>query len=144
MSCVTHNDVYTGGCLLHFVSYTIFPNADIHVWLPSQWNPSRYYVLHLDTHGSPLTINKYSSLSHCWLWMWFEDFYPDSRTIISGHIGEIWTNTVHNYIRQKVGDIEDFKALKVGTIKWWKEHVPTDGKDWTEDRQMLLEDLNFG
>ncbi len=29
-----HHDVYTGGGLLLFASYVVFPNADIHVWSP--------------------------------------------------------------------------------------------------------------
>jgi hypothetical protein len=47
---------------------------------------------------------------------------------------------VRNYIRQKAGEIETFKALKVGALKWLKEHVPRDGNDWTEEGQMLLDD----
>ena len=34
-----------------------FPNADIHVWFPSQCHPSRWYVLHLDTWGPLFTIS---------------------------------------------------------------------------------------
>ena len=41
----------------------------------------------------------------------------------------VLTNTVRNYIRQKAGEIEVFKALKVGVLKWCKEHVPRDGND---------------
>jgi hypothetical protein len=46
---------------------------------------------------------------------------------------------VCNYIRQKAGEIEAFKTLEVGTLKWCKEHVPRDGNDWTEEGQMLLD-----
>ncbi len=52
----------------------------------------------------------------------------------------VWTDTVCNYIRQKAGEIEEFKALKVDALKWCKEHVPRDGNDWTEEGQMLLDD----
>jgi hypothetical protein len=45
-----HNDVqvYTGGGLLHFASYSTWPSEDIHVCLPPQRHPSRRYVLLLD------------------------------------------------------------------------------------------------
>jgi hypothetical protein len=33
----------------------------------------------------------------------------------------VWTATVRNYISQKTGEIEDFKALEVGTLKWCKD-----------------------
>ena len=46
---------------------------------------------------------------------------------------------MRNHIRQKAGEIEAFKALEVGALKWCKEHVPRDGNDWTEG-QMLLDD----
>lgn len=52
----------------------------------------------------------------------------------------VWTDTVRNYIRQKPGEIEVFKALEVDALKWCKEHVPRDGNDWTEEGQMLLDD----
>ncbi len=52
----------------------------------------------------------------------------------------VWTDTVRNYIRQKAGEMDAFKALKVGALKWCKEHVPRDGNDWTEEGQMLLDD----
>ncbi len=45
------------------------------------------------------------------------------------------------------GEIETFKVLEVGGLKWCKEHVPRDGNDWTEGQilvvyyeSMLLED----
>jgi hypothetical protein len=48
-STSAHHDVYTGGSLLsHHAS---IPSADIHVWFPSQWHPSRHYILHSDTWG---------------------------------------------------------------------------------------------
>ena len=37
----------------------------------------------------------------------------------------VWSNTVRNYIRQKEGEIEDYKALAIGAQKWCKEHIPT-------------------
>jgi hypothetical protein len=49
----------------------------------------------------------------------------------------VWTV---NYIRQKTGEIEAFKSLEVGSLKWCKEHVRRDGNDWTEEGQMLLDD----
>ena len=45
-----------------------------------------------------------------------------------------------NYIRQKVGEIETYKALEIDTLKWCKEHIPRDGNDLTEEGQILLED----
>jgi hypothetical protein len=50
------------------------------------------------------------------------------------------TDTVHNYIRQKAEEIEAFKTLELGALKWCKEHVPRDDNDWTEEGQMLLDD----
>ena len=52
----------------------------------------------------------------------------------------VWTNTVHNYIRQKVGEREVFKTLEVDALKWCKEHIPRDGNELTEEGQILLED----
>jgi hypothetical protein len=52
----------------------------------------------------------------------------------------VWTDTVRNHIRQKTEEIEAFKALEVGALKLYKEHVPRDGNDWTEEGQMLLDD----
>ena len=52
----------------------------------------------------------------------------------------LWTNTVCNYIRQKAWEIEDFKALEIGALKWYKEHIPRDGNDLTEEGQILLDD----
>ncbi len=44
-----------------------------------------------------------------------------------------------NFIRQKAGEIESFKTLEVGALKWCKEHIPRDGNDLTEEGQILLE-----
>ena len=52
----------------------------------------------------------------------------------------VWTNTVRNHIRQKAGKIEAFRALEIGALKWYKEHIPRDGNDVTEEGQMLLDD----
>jgi hypothetical protein len=52
----------------------------------------------------------------------------------------VWTDTVRNYIRQKSGEIEDFKTLEVGALKCCKEQVPRDGNDWTEEGQILFDD----
>ncbi len=41
---------------------------------------------------------------------------------------------------QQAGEIEAFKALEIGALKWCKEHIPRDGNDLTEKGQMLLED----
>ena len=51
----------------------------------------------------------------------------------------VWTNTVRNYIRQKAGEIEAYKALEIGAHKWCKEHIPRNGNDLTEEGQILLE-----
>ncbi len=40
-----HNDVYTGGGLLHFSSYATLTSVDIHGWIPSQWYPSRRFFI---------------------------------------------------------------------------------------------------
>ncbi len=45
-----------------------------------------------------------------------------------------------NYIRQKVGEIEVYKALVIGAQKWCKEYIPRNGNDLTEEGQTLLED----
>ena len=52
----------------------------------------------------------------------------------------VWTNTVHNYIRQKTGEIETFKDLEIVALKWYKEYIPRDGNDLTGEGQILLED----
>jgi ribonuclease HI len=52
----------------------------------------------------------------------------------------VWTDTVHNYIRRKAGNIEVFKTLEGDSLKWCKEHVPRDDNDWSEEGQMLLDD----
>ena len=45
-----------------------------------------------------------------------------------------------NYIRKKTGEIETFKSLEIGSLKWFKEHIPRDGNDMTEEGQILPED----
>ena len=55
----------------------------------------------------------------------------------------VWTNTVCNYIRQKAGEIETFKTLKVDALKWCKVHVPRDGNDWTVTDKCCWRTLNF-
>ena len=52
----------------------------------------------------------------------------------------VWTNTVSNYIRQKEGEIESYKVMKIGTLKWCKEHIPRDGNELSEEGQILHED----
>jgi hypothetical protein len=52
----------------------------------------------------------------------------------------VWTNTVNNYISQKMGEIDPCKALEIGALKWCKEHIPRNGNDLTEEGQILLED----
>jgi hypothetical protein len=47
---------------------------------------------------------------------------------------------VCNYIRQKAGEIEAYKALVIDAQKWCKEHIPRNGNDLTEEGQILLED----
>jgi hypothetical protein len=47
---------------------------------------------------------------------------------------------VCNYIRKKTGEIETYKVMELGTLKWRKEHIPRHGNDLTEERQILLED----
>ena len=47
---------------------------------------------------------------------------------------------MRNYIRQKAGEIETFKTLEIGALKWYKEHIPRDGNDLTEEGQILFED----
>ena len=43
--------------------HVAFPSTDIHVWLPSQWYPSRRYMLHLDTWGLLYTISYFYSVT---------------------------------------------------------------------------------
>ena len=45
-----------------------------------------------------------------------------------------------NYIWQKSGEIESYKALEIDAQKWCKEHIPRNGNDLTETGQILLED----
>ena len=52
----------------------------------------------------------------------------------------VWTNTVRNYIRQKAGEIEVYKTMEIGVLKWCKEHIPRNGNDLTAEGQILLED----
>ena len=47
---------------------------------------------------------------------------------------------MHNYIRQKTGEIETFKDLEIVALKWYKEYIPRDGNDLTGEGQILLED----
>ena len=46
---------------------------------------------------------------------------------------------MHNHIRQKEGEIEDYK-MERDALKWCKEHIPRDGNDLTKEGQLLLED----
>ncbi len=46
---------------------------------------------------------------------------------------------MRNYIRQKAGEIEAYKALEIGALKWCREIIPRNGNDLTEG-QILLED----
>ena len=55
----------------------------------------------------------------------------------------VWTHTVRNYIRQKAGEIETFQTLEMGVLKWFKEHIPRDGNDLTEEGQILLEGMEL-
>ena len=45
-----------------------------------------------------------------------------------------------NYISQKAGEIEAFKAMEIGALKWFREHIPRNGNNLTEEGQILLED----
>ena len=47
---------------------------------------------------------------------------------------------MRNYIRQKTGEIETFKSLEIVVFKWYKEHIPRDVNDLTEEGQILLDD----
>ena len=47
---------------------------------------------------------------------------------------------MRNYISQKVGEIESYKTLEIGSLKCCKEHVPRDGNDLIEGGQIILED----
>ena len=40
---------------------------------------------------------------------------------------------MNNYNIQKTGEIETFKTLEIGALKWYKEHIPRDGNDLTEE-----------
>jgi hypothetical protein len=52
----------------------------------------------------------------------------------------VWTNDVLNYTRKKESEIEVYKDLEIGTLKWCKEHIPRNGNDLTEEGQIRLED----
>ena len=47
---------------------------------------------------------------------------------------------MRNYIRKKEGEIESYKDMEIGVLKWCKEHIPRDGNDLTEEGQILIED----
>ena len=65
---------------------------------------------------------------------------PQNTGVVTVLKTSVWTNTVRNYIRQKAGEIEAYKALEIGALKWCKEHIPRNGNDLTEEGQILLED----
>ncbi len=74
-----------------------------------------------------------------------------NRTIYRWKVGQhtrstTWTNTVRNRFRQKTGEIEVFRALEIGTVKWCKEHIPHKGNDLndiTEGGISLLDDMEL-
>jgi ribonuclease HI len=76
---------------------------------------------------------------------------PTNRTIYRWKVGQhtestTWTNTVRNRFRQKVGEIEAFRVLEIGTAKWFKEHIPHKGNDLndiTEEGISLLDDMEL-
>jgi hypothetical protein len=82
------------------LQHVVFPSTDIHVLFPSQRNPSRRYILHLDTWGLDTLL---ASIALLLILVCFGLFVA-SRTIISGHIGEART-LPHYYLSLWVGDI---------------------------------------
>ena len=76
---------------------------------------------------------------------------PTNKTIYRWKVGQhtrstTWTNTVRNRFRQKAGEIEAFRALEIGAVKWYKEHIPHKGNDLndiTEEGISLLDDTEL-
>jgi hypothetical protein len=68
---------------------------------------------------------------------------------VNGRLGPItrsttWTNTVRNRFRQKTGEIEEFRVLEIGAIKWCKEHIPHEENnlnDLTDEGLSQLDDM---
>ena len=54
-----------------------------------------------------------------------------------------WTNTVGNRFRQKSGEIEAFRTLEIGSVKWCKEHIPHKDNDLTDEGLLLLDDIEL-
>ena len=54
-----------------------------------------------------------------------------------------WTNTVRNRFRQKAGEIETFRTLEIGSMKWCKEHIPHKDHDLTDEGLLLMGDIEL-
>ena len=73
---------------------------------------------------------------------------PTNRTVYQWIVrptttSSTWTNTVRNRFRQKVGEIEAFRALEIGVVKWCKEHIPRKGNNLTDEGISLLVDMEL-
>ncbi len=56
----------------------------------------------------------------------------------------VWPQAVRNRIRQKAGEIQDYRAYEKGAEKWRKEHMPRKGKgNMSAEGQEFLEDKKF-
>jgi hypothetical protein len=55
-----------------------------------------------------------------------------------------WTQTVHNRMWQRAGEIQDYQVYEKRVEKWGKEHIPRKGKgDISGEGQELLEDKDI-
>jgi hypothetical protein len=95
-----------------------------------------------DIRGEPVRLKEYKEM----IWNDSSDRTVYQWSVTSKNHGgttlfktSVWTNTVRNYIRQKAGEIEDFKDLEVGTLKWCKEHIPRFPELWLDHLTFLLE-----
>ncbi len=76
---------------------------------------------------------------------------PTNRSIYRWKIGQhtrstTWSNTVRNQFRQEMVEIETYRALEIGEVKWYKEHIPHKGNDLndiTEEGISLLDKMEL-
>jgi hypothetical protein len=56
----------------------------------------------------------------------------------------VWTQAVHNRMRQKEGEIQAYCAYEKGVEKWHKEYIPRNGRGGiSEEAQEILEDRDI-
>jgi hypothetical protein len=72
------------------------------------------------------------------IYQWTED--SKTKSGVSTTKQTAWTQTVRNRMRQKAGEIQDYRTYEKGE-KWRKEHMPRKGKgNISAEGQELLED----